>query len=155
MEKVLEMERMRLDLERSYHRLLRAHGSIGYGPGWHQLIRALFEGIDELLTDAQAEAFCVQQIKEKFGTLRFYYSVAGQATLNVDIFSSWGSRRLRIPPSPNPGYPTEAIDALIDKAERASEVTCENCGRPGLLRTSGWYHVRCDLCEELSRRGRR
>lgn len=57
------------------------------------------------------------QVKEKFGSLRFYM------TSNTD-----------------------EIDDLIDKAEEKSYKTCEECGCPGKLRNGGWMTTLCDSC---------
>jgi hypothetical protein len=56
----------------------------------------------------------VSQVKEKFGTLRFYYS-GGDAH----------------------------IDGLVSMAEAMSACTCEECGAPGRRSTGGWISVRC------------
>lgn len=61
----------------------------------------------------------VLQVKEKYGSLRLY---CGQATL----FTL--------------GY----ISALED----VSRYVCEECGKPGTLRTDGWYKTLCDECYE-------
>jgi len=55
------------------------------------------------------------QVKEKFGTLRFYYD---------------GGDRY--------------IDGLVNMAESMSAVTCEVCGNPGKIRTGGWVRTLCD-----------
>jgi hypothetical protein len=57
------------------------------------------------------------QIKEKYGTLRFYMTSG-----------------------------TNEMYAITDKAERQSSVTCEFCGKPGKLRGYGWYSTRCSPC---------
>ena len=54
------------------------------------------------------------QIKEKYGTLRFYTD-----------------------------YYHPEIDAYISFAETMSEVTCEVCGSPGEINSGGWLSVRC------------
>jgi len=59
------------------------------------------------------------QIKEKYGTLRFYIS-----------------------------HGSDKIWDLIDEAEAKSAKTCERCGKPGKLRHSGWVLALCDSCEE-------
>lgn len=59
----------------------------------------------------------ITQIKEKYGTLRFYID-------SVD----------------------PEIDAAIDFAESISEVTCELCGRPGKINEGAWLSVRCETC---------
>lgn len=58
----------------------------------------------------------VVQVKEKFGTLRFYCGG------------------------------TEAIDKYVRLAERLSSVTCEDCGKLGKANDSGWIRTQCDEC---------
>lgn len=59
------------------------------------------------------------QIKEKFGTLRFYMSSG-----------------------------TEEMWKLIHEAEEKSAHTCEDCGAPGKERNDGWIRTLCDECEK-------
>lgn len=58
------------------------------------------------------------QVKEKFGSLRFY------------IY----------------GDSNDRIDAFIDFAESISESTCEICGKYGAAKDGAWIKVRCDDC---------
>lgn len=60
--------------------------------------------------------FAVQQVKEKFGTLRFYCSG------------------------------NETIHKYVRLAEWLSSVTCEDCGKPGKANDSGWIRTQCDDC---------
>jgi hypothetical protein len=60
--------------------------------------------------------FAVLQVKEKFGTLRFYC----------------------------PG--SDAIDKYVRLAHRLSVVTCEDCGKPGTSNDSGWIRTQCEEC---------
>ena len=55
------------------------------------------------------------QVKEKFGTLRFYLD----------------------------GY-NDTISAYESFAEAMSARICEDCGSPGKTRTGGWYRTLCD-----------
>lgn len=55
------------------------------------------------------------QVKEKFGTLRFYYH-------GGDDF----------------------VSGVAQMAEAMSAVTCEECGAPGKLRAKGWWRTLCD-----------
>lgn len=55
------------------------------------------------------------QVKEKFGTLRFYYNGGD-----------------------------EYIRGLESMAEAMSAVMCEECGNPGKLRRGGWIRTLCD-----------
>ena len=62
----------------------------------------------------------LDQVKEKFGTLRFYYSGGD-----------------------------DYISGLVSMAESMTGVTCEECGNPGKSRGGGWIHTYCEPCEEL------
>ena len=57
----------------------------------------------------------VSQVKEKFGTLSFYYDGGD-----------------------------EKIDGMVRMAEAMSAVTCEVCGNAGKFRGRGWYYTSCD-----------
>lgn len=59
------------------------------------------------------------QVKEKFGTLRFYVTGGD-----------------------------DYIHGLISMAESMSAVTCEECGAPGKNRGGGWVRTLCDHHEE-------
>lgn len=61
----------------------------------------------------------VTQVKEKFGTLRFYYEGGD-----------------------------EYISGLVSMAESMSAVTCEKCGAPGKQRHGGWIRTLCDTHEQ-------
>ena len=56
----------------------------------------------------------LDQVKEKFGTLRFYYSGGD-----------------------------EYISGLVSMAESMSGVTCETCGKPGTRTRGGWIKTAC------------
>src|SRR5277367_5538928 len=62
--------------------------------------------------------FAVMQVKEKFGTLRFYCSSAA------------------------------AIDKYIRLAERLSSITCEDCGKSGKRNDSSWVRTQCGACRD-------
>jgi len=59
------------------------------------------------------------QVKEKFGGLRFYMTCG-----------------------------TDEIYDLISEAETLSCKTCEECGKPGEERATGWIHTLCNDCHE-------
>ena len=79
-----------------------------------EILQLNFRDVPELITQVT-----VDQVKEKFGTLRFYYT--GGNTY---------------------------IDGLVSMAESMSGVTCEECGNPGEQRGGGWIHTYCNPCEE-------
>lgn len=92
--------------------------------GWFDLLK---ECILELKKSLDADpldldpdfSYYVTQVKEKYGTLRFYTSLS-----------------------------PERLDPIIRKAEKASEITCEECGRFGRRRKGGWVRTLCDECVE-------
>jgi hypothetical protein len=57
----------------------------------------------------------LDQVKEKFGTLRFYYTGGD-----------------------------DEISGMVRMAESMSGVTCEECGNPGERRGGGWIYTACD-----------
>lgn len=58
------------------------------------------------------------QVKEKFGTLRFYYHGGD-----------------------------DSIDGMVSMAESMSGVTCESCGNVGKRVGNGWIRTICEPCE--------
>lgn len=82
------------------------------GPGW--------SGILDHLYDKLPKKLYVMQVKEKYGSLRFYIGSGSNRTF-----------------------------ALIDKAEKESEITCEVCGKEGkIFSIRGWYMCRCPECRK-------
>jgi len=59
------------------------------------------------------------QVKEKFGSLRFYMTIG-----------------------------TDEVYAMISEAEELSSKTCEECGGPGEQRSGGWIHTLCSNCHK-------
>ena len=100
------------------------HYGIECGDGWYAAVDRLCQAcefeIEALIGKGVAQESWprVVQIKEKAGTLRFY--LAGQAT--------------------------EALRSQIQLAETESRSTCEQCGKPGLLRDGRWRKTQCDAC---------
>jgi hypothetical protein len=95
------------------------------GDGWFDLLRDLTKKLEQY-AKAYYEKYgreqsCLMypiQIKEKYGTLRFYMSCE-----------------------------TDETYAMIEQTEHVSAITCERCGKPGKLRCeNGWYEVRCGCC---------
>jgi hypothetical protein len=82
------------------------------GEGWYPLIEELCAKIKEIVGDKE---FVVEQVKEKFGGLRFYCQ----------------------------GGSSEVND-LIWKTEENSLKICEECGKPGKSRKGGWIKTVCD-----------
>ena len=97
------------------------------GDGWYNILNLLMSNIQHY-TDWNNQNFekgytqykqvpqvTLDQVKEKFGTLRFYYTGGD-----------------------------EHISGMVRMAESMSSVTCEACGNPGERRGSGWIYTACD-----------
>lgn len=90
------------------------------GPGWNRILAQLNAKLSMLDPD-----YKILQIKEKFGTLRFYYET------NTALFSI-----------------KEAMNRYVRYAEIESSKICEQCGVEGTLisRKIGWMKTRCKDC---------
>jgi len=110
-----------------HNRVLGGNISCGFGlpKGWYPLVDKLCESIEPLLDELAKEnakidediSFQVDQVKEKFGGLRFYVSGAN-----------------------------DKIYDLIGKAEDISMSTCQECSESGTRRDGGWVSTLCDTC---------
>ena len=89
------------------------------GDGWLKLVDDLSYKIQERCTQEGYTDVVATQVKEKYGSLRFYIN-----------------------------HGVDFIYELIDAAEAKSMSICELCGNPGELYTDGWYITRCDECIE-------
>jgi hypothetical protein len=88
--------------------------------GWFQILNQLCNNIQHHINwknkDGEVVAQVVaDQVKEKFGTLRFYYTGGD-----------------------------DYISGLVSMAESMSGVTCEECGAPGESGGSGWISTLCE-----------
>lgn len=97
------------------------------GDGWFALIYELSEKLEKLILKHQKEtqkdeeiSFCyATQVKEKFGSLRFYLTCK-----------------------------TDEMKKEVERAEEQSEKICEICGAPGKIESySVWRACRCEGCK--------
>lgn len=105
-------------------------GGFAVGPGWWPILRSLCRNVQGHIDwrQEQKEKYgrgegcpqvVVAQIKEKFGGLRFYYDGGN-----------------------------DVIDGMVRMAEAWAANSCEECGKPGVLRSGGWMQTLCDEHEE-------
>lgn len=100
-----------------------AEGWPAVGDGWEDLLQRACRRIREAVR-ADGGSFRATQLKEKYGTLRFYWT--GDLSAKA----------------------AAAVEDAIDLAEARSATTCEVCGEPGVLRGGGWMTTRCDAHAE-------
>lgn len=130
------------------------------GDGWFDLIYDMCDRVDQLCkTHSKDVEVIADQVKEKFGGLRFYYHVKRKPSLFEKLDSwfhrfmgrhRWGIMCNKIENYRKKFYKTivEEIDDIISEAEMKSYKTCEYCGRAGTRRGGGWVRVLCDHCEK-------
>ncbi len=99
------------------------YGGFSCGEGWWPILEALCGQIQHHIDwkNKQSEVVAqvtVNQIKEKFGGLRFYYSGGD-----------------------------DVIDGMVRMAESWAAHSCEECGAPGKSREGGWIRTLCDTHE--------
>ncbi|MHB1491448.1 MAG: hypothetical protein ACYCTH_13295 [Cellulomonas sp.] len=136
-----------------FPRLYREAGSkksmMQYGfetnDGWFDLIYKLSADIEAEaksmgLNPDSKEWPCALQVKEKFGTLKFYCAMGKK---KEKLQPEESGPLLCFRPLPD----NKAIRALIMQAEKESATICEVCGSPSELRLEGWRRVTCDKCE--------
>ena len=93
--------------------------------GWNHILEQLFSKIEKRLSENNDlrdpdMGFRIDQIKEKFGSLRIYVT-----TMDNQIHD-W-----------------------VNEAEKASGITCEICGNEGSLHKKGiWLKTLCSNCAE-------
>lgn len=85
------------------------------------------------------------QIKEKFGTLRVYYSVYPLST--AEESSKFNKETVRKEWERFQGY----VEGVTRFAEYLSSKTCERDGKPGRLTGGGWITTLCtDCCPDVT-----
>jgi hypothetical protein len=88
--------------------------------GWKDLCVSLDSDIQQLVNDGVVKNFHVEQLKEKFGALRLYFSA-------------------------DSGY--SETERLIDDYTHVSAWTCAKCGAfPADKETAGWIYPLCCRC---------
>lgn len=103
--------------------------SLEHGPGWYKIIDRIMAAITEEGFDPERDV--IRQVKEKFGSLKFYIAcdVHPESGHEIDIHES--RQRLQC-----------ILKAINDN--NTSGKTCEQCGKVGhLLVSAGWWLTRC------------
>lgn len=102
------------------------------GDGWYDLLDVLCRNIQghldfkmkglETGEEKEAMQLIATQVKQKFGTLRFYHSGGDEYTAG-----------------------------LIQMAEAISGMICETCGDKATVKTGGWIRNICNACQVKSK----
>jgi hypothetical protein len=107
-------------MEEKYPKMFsQPYGGFAVGEGWWPILQALCSNIQHYLNWKNKESetvpqVVVEQIKEKFCGLRFYYQGGDNH-----------------------------IGGMVRMAEAWAEKSCETCGAPGTLGGKGWIKTLC------------
>jgi len=103
------------------------------GPGWRPLLFEACKKVD-LLQRLTGLQFVADQVKEKFGSLRFYNHL-----ITNGIYENFDNEdKLML---------YEIFDDIIDVAEEKSFRHCEKCGEFGSITVDvGWILTLCNKC---------
>lgn len=120
--------------------------------GWYPLIRELCQAITDRYTqDGIPVDIVVEQIKEKFASLRFYYSFE-DTPCALHAIDFLGGSSLRFEPHNKNDDETKKklrhdISLIVRAFENKSKTICENCSEEGIIRMDmPWKRTLCDEC---------
>jgi len=105
--------------EQGYDALLKFYSGGNREPSEWEIKQADETMSDGVTIPPEVPQVVLEQVKEKFGTLRFYYRGGD-----------------------------DYISGLVSMAESMTNVTCEECGSVGERRHGGWIRTLCDKHEE-------
>ena len=126
------------------------HIGISVSKGWMPIFVELCHDIDLVLGDDKQE-FLWLQVKEKFGSGRFYYGYGKKSSpikierINGEEFRSLTTNRHSSKPkTESDAAKREAISKLVEAAEAKTDKSCMCCGSPGEKLDTGWVITLCD-----------
>jgi len=100
------------------------------GPGWHGIIRNISAQLD-LISKTTGMIIQATQVKEKYGSLRFYISNYFEDSTSISEKEQEIWHKI--------------VDAIVSRAEQESGWTCEECGKFGENKEIyGWYSTLCE-----------
>jgi hypothetical protein len=126
--------------------------------GWIPAFKQLCIDVDNLLGPDKRGFYWIQ-LKEKFGSARYYWEMYGVSDTIVDLHTVGSVATSITIPSSNDLLRTK-LRSLISSAQDATSESCAVCGEPGILDSAGgWILVLCkdhalQRHQEIAHRGR-
>ena len=126
----IDYNRFSMSMEAKFPKMFAGkYGGFAVGKGWYPILEELCANIqshidwkneqfDKYGRGEEVQQVVVEQIKEKFGGLRFYYQGGD-----------------------------EQVAGMVRMAESWANVACEDCGGIGKRRAGGWVRTLCDVHE--------
>lgn len=99
------------------------------GPGWEAIAEQLDAIILWILANEPDSGYVVQQVKEKFGTFRYYFSLPESVSASA----------------------SSQVYGAVRMAEAIAAITCTECGNRGTMKRVFGGRVLCDSCEVPAR----
>lgn len=103
------------------------------GPGWSFILDLTDNALEQWIP-----GYKIRQIKEKFGGLRYYFDFPDNFDDDYDLED----------PATENEYSVrkQSIWDFVHAMESLASTVCDQCGKPGQMRTSGPYnnYVLCD-----------
>lgn len=103
------------------------------GDGWYDILHGLCTELRAACSKNSGMTCKAEQVKEKFGGLRFYVRITEPNEEETPSF--------------------KIIHQIIEKYEIKSSQTCETCGKPGERRKGGWIVTLCKDCYDKRSKG--
>ena len=123
----IDYEKFAKQMEEKFPKMFaNKYGGFAVGKGWYPILEKLCANIQQHI-DWQnknhekhpvVEQVVIEQIKEKFGGLRFYYQGGD-----------------------------DNVHGMVRMAEAWASTACEDCGAPATRRGGGWVRTLCDAHE--------
>jgi len=146
MKKELEMKLVNKfpKIFQEYHMLPR-ESCMGKGiecnDGWYDIINRTCKQLQWNTDNNNYPQVICQQLKEKFGSMRFYYALYEKIEPDCNKLDEDSYQY-------NRGIKIGTIDGIISALETQSIYVCEQCGMPGKPYTDGWHKTLCEDCKE-------
>lgn len=106
---------------------------ISTGDGWFNLIDSICSSLKNIENNNKGIKIIAEQVKQKFGTLRFYYRIDGSPERAIEGVNQ--INRIH-----------GQVDGIMMLAHFMSEKICEDCGNPATMQTRGYISNICDDC---------
>jgi len=131
--------------EKGNYTRYNAYGCEGIIEGWYSVIRGLCAEITEAFEKRSMKPEIeIHLVKEKFGILRFYWSMPDKRPdLIIDFLGSGQSLNI----ASEKDDISQEIREIVRKWEEKSGTVCYTCGEAGELRKDlSWISTMCDTC---------
>lgn len=116
------------------------HGGIAVDDGWFDLLDSVMGWCQFHTEKNRYPQLVADQIKEKFGTLRFYY--------HFEENSEYEEFKKNVVEERYAHRSEKYLEGALDFAQHISGKICEECGAPGSQTKTRWVKTLCPTCKK-------